>query len=219
MRSPRLTRALLFASCLVPGMLLANSSWTIPGIVNAAGLNGTHFVSDLTVTNPGAVAANVSLSFFPAGSSSAKNLTLNPGQTVVYSDVAGATFGISGGAGALSVSSDQPLLIRAKTYNTAASGTYGVALPVVTSDRLLAPGDVGDSLWITQDASGSSGYRTNVAVVFPDASGGAATVTVYDADGNASGQPGLQSRRCGPPAVLRRELRRGCLRRAAPTWS
>jgi len=198
MRVARHVRALLIAFSLVSGDLLADSAWTVPGIVNASGLNGTHFVSDLTVTNPGAAPANVTLSFFP-GSSSPKNFTLNPGQTVVYSDVAGVTFGVSGGAGALSVSSDQPLLIRAKTYNTSASGTYGVALPVVASDRLLAPGDVRDSLWISQDASGAAGYRTNIAMVFPDDSGGEATVTVYDADGNEVGSqdysldaPGLQ---------------------------
>ena len=58
---------------------------------------------------------------------------------------------------------------------------------------------MGDSLWISQDASGSSGYRTNVALVFPDDGGGAATVTVYDADGSERGHqdysldsPGLQ---------------------------
>jgi len=178
--------ALLAAIAQFSAPAAAESAWTIPGIVNAGGLNGTHFVSDLTVTNPGAAPANATLSFFP-GSSNPSNLTLNPGQTVVYADVAGVTFGVSGAAGALSIASDQPLLIRAKTYNTAASGTYGVALPVVGSDRLLAPGDVGDSLWVSQDASGATGYRTNVAVVFPDDSGGDATVTVYDADGNQRG--------------------------------
>ena len=198
MRDARLVGVLLIAASLTPAALRGDSGWTIPGIVNASGLNGTHFVSDLTVTNPAGAPANVTLSFFP-GSSSPKNLTLGPGQTVVYSDVAGVTFGVSGAAGALAVSSDQPLLIRAKTYNTAASGTYGVSLPVVASDRLLSPGDVGDSLWVTQDASGAAGYRTNIAMVFPDASGGEATVTVYDADGNDVGSqnfsldtPGLQ---------------------------
>jgi len=197
-RVPRPIRALLIAFPLISAPLLADSAWTIPGIVNASGLNGTHFVSDLTLTNPGSAPANVTLSFFPSGSG-AKTLALAPGQTVVSSDVVASLFASPGAAGALSVSSDQPLLIRAKTYNTGASGTYGVALPVVASDRLLAPGDVGDSLWISQDASGSNGYRTNVAVVFPDASGGAATVTVYDADGNSRGSqdysldaPGLQ---------------------------
>jgi hypothetical protein len=194
----RLVRTLLFSFVLLAAPLRADSVWTIPGIVNASGLNGTHFVSDLTVTNSGSAPANVTLSFFPSGSG-AKTLALAPGQTVVSSDVVASLFSSPGAAGALSVSSDQPLLIRAKTYNTSASGTYGVALPVVASDRLLAPGDVRDSLWITQDASGAAGYRTNIAMVFPDDSGGEATVTVYDADGNEVGSqdysldaPGLQ---------------------------
>ncbi|MEO8055505.1 MAG: hypothetical protein ABI768_10135 [Acidobacteriota bacterium] len=67
------------------------------------------------------------------------------------------------------------------------SGTYGVALPVFADDRLLSPGDTADSLWISQSADGTSGYRTNVAVVFPDPAGGEATVTLYDADGNGIG--------------------------------
>lgn len=198
MRDARLVRVLLVSFTLASGGLLADSAWTIPGIVNASGLNGTHFVSDLTVTNPGGAPANVTLSFFPSGSSS-KTLALAPGQTIVSSDVVAGLFGMPGGAGAVSVSSDQPLLIRARTYNTASSGTYGVSLPVVGSDRLLTPGDVGDSVWISQDSSSGAGYRTNVALVFPDASGGAATVTVYDADGNPRGSqdyaldaPGLQ---------------------------
>ena len=198
MRHARYLRALLIA-CLVPaGGLLADATWTIPGIVNANGLNGTHFVSDVSITNPGNGPAHVTLSFFPS-SAPPKSSTLGPGETVVTSDVAASLFGVTGSAGALSVASDQPLLIRAKTYNTAASGTYGVALPVLLSDRLLGAGDVADSLWITQDASGSSGYRTNVAVVFPDDEGGEATVTVYDADGREVGRkdfsldaPGLQ---------------------------
>src|SRR5512135_1334297 len=101
MRDARLVRALFIGLSLVPSSLLAQSAWTIPAIVHASGLNRTHFVSDLTMTNPRSASAHVTLSFFPAGTSSAKSLTLNPGQTVVYSDVAGVTFGVSGGAGAL----------------------------------------------------------------------------------------------------------------------
>ena len=186
MREACLVRALLIAISLIPADLLADAAWTIPGIVNAAGLNGTHFVSDLTVTNPGAVAANVTLSFFPSGAG-AKALVLSPGQTVVSSDVVAGLFGLAGASGAISVVSDQPLLIRAKTYNTASSGTYGVALPVVTTDRLFAAGDAADSLWVSQDPSPAAGYRTNVALVFPDDTGGEATVTVFDADGNERG--------------------------------
>ena len=64
---------------------------------------------------------------------------------------------------------------------------------------MLSPGESAHSLWVSQSANGSSGYRTNIAVVFPDAGGGAALVSVYDADGNLAGarefnlsEPGFQ---------------------------
>jgi len=167
--------------------LSAQSVWTIPGTVNASGQNNTRFVSDLTVTNPGTAATQISVSFIPSSTPNAKTVALSAGETIVYRNVVDSLFGATG-AGALSISSDQPILVRARTYNTASSGTYGVSLPVYEADRLLGAGEVGDSLWVSQDASGNSGYRTNVAVVFPDETGGAATVTVYDADGNQIGQ-------------------------------
>jgi hypothetical protein len=160
--------------------------WTIPGTVNAGGLNNTRFVSDLAVTNPGSAQAQATISFVPANGTTPRQVTLGAGETVVYRNVLDSLWGAQG-AGATQVASDLPLLIRARTYNTAASGTYGVALPVFADDRLLAPGDSAHSLWISQSADGTSGYRTNVAVVFPDAGGGAATVTIYDADGAAIG--------------------------------
>jgi hypothetical protein len=63
-----------------------------------------------------------------------------------------------------------------------------VALPVVEESRFLSPGDMAHSLWISQDSQGDRGYRTNIAVVFPDPSGGSATVTLYDAAGTKQGQ-------------------------------
>ena len=187
MKTYRLLCGALLAVLFCAPPLLADSTWTIPGIVNAGGLNNTRFVSDLAITNPGTAAAQVTISFIPSSGPNPKSVTLNAGETVVYRNVVDSLFGLSG-AGALSISSLQPLLLRARTYNTASGGTYGVALPVFDADRVLTAGETGDSLWISQDASGNSGYRTNVAVVFPDARGGAATVTVYDADGKELGR-------------------------------
>jgi hypothetical protein len=154
----------------------------VPGTVNAGGLNNTRFVSDLAVTNPGSVPVQATISFIPAGGTTPQHVTFGPGQTVVYRNVLDSLWGAQG-AGATQVASDSPLLVRARTYNTAAAGTYGVALPVFADDRLLAPGRTADSLWISQSTDGTTGYRTNVAVVFPDADGGEAVVTVFDADG------------------------------------
>ncbi len=188
MRVSRLaTESLAAVVLLLASPAQAQSAWTIPGIVNAGGLNNTRFVSDFTATNPGTAAAQVTIDFFPSSTPNPKSVMLSPGQTIVYRNIVDSLFGTSG-AGALSVSSAQPLLLRARTYNTASGGTYGVALPVYPSDRLMAPGDRADSLWISQDASRGSGYRTNIAVVFPDQTGGSATVTVFDADGKELGR-------------------------------
>jgi hypothetical protein len=182
---------------LLASTLPARAAWTIPGVVNSAGLNGTRFVSDLTVTNAGVGAAGVSIAFFPSTGAPAAAVSLAPGQTVAYQNVVERLFGASGVAGALAVSSDQPLLLRARTYNDANSGTFGVPLPVYADDRQLQTGEAGDSLWISHDASASSGYRTNVAVVFPDAGGGQARVTVYDADGTERGHKDLSTASAG----------------------
>ena len=170
----------------------------VPGTVNAGGLNGTRFVSDLAITNPSPVPVSVILTLVPANGTSLAFASVNPGETVVYRNVLDSVWGAQG-AGATQVVGTGPLLVRGRTYNTASSGTYGVALPVFAYERLLAPGDAADSLWISQSANGSSGYRTNIAVVFPDSGGGSALVSVYDADGNLAGtqafdlgEPGFQ---------------------------
>ncbi|HEX7616110.1 MAG TPA: hypothetical protein VF554_12635 [Thermoanaerobaculia bacterium] len=178
-----LVAAVTLLTLSAPGF---GGNWTIPGTVNAGGLNNTRFVSDLALTNPGSVPAQVLISFIPANGTSPAFVMLNPAETIVYRNVLDSLWGAQG-AGATRVNSDSPLLIRARTYNASLTGTYGVALPVFPDERLLSLGDTADSLWISQSADGGSGYRTNVAVVFPDDGGGAATVTVYGADGSKAG--------------------------------
>ncbi|HEY3124373.1 MAG TPA: hypothetical protein VGK70_09970, partial [Thermoanaerobaculia bacterium] len=175
----------------------SDETWTIPGAASIAGLNSTRFVSDLALTNLGSSTANVIVSFVGPGDLPPKPITLAAGATTVYRNVLDALWAASGLVGALSVRSDQPLVLRARTYNTAATGTFGVALPVYASGQLLAEGQTADSFWVQQDPSGSSGFRTNVGVVFPDAGGGDAVVTFYDASGGVVGTLNYSSASAG----------------------
>ncbi|MGE5715389.1 MAG: hypothetical protein ACM369_01970, partial [Acidobacteriota bacterium] len=136
--------------------------------------------------NPGAKDAFLMVSFVPAGGLAPQILTVPAGATTVWRNVLQGLWS-SSGAGALSIGSDQKLILRARTYNTAAGGTYGVALPVYDADGFLFPGGRAHSLWVSQSADPNAGYRTNIAVLFPDADGGEATVTVYDSDGRSLG--------------------------------
>ena len=198
---------LVSASLAIAPSVAAQQIWTVPGIVRAAGQNGTRFVSDLVLSNPGGSPALVLLQFVP-GSQGPVPYDLDPGASLILTDVVASAFGLDTAVGALAVTSDQPLLIRGRTYNTASAGTFGVAVPVVPDDRILQEGETADSLWIQQDASLASGYRTNIAVAFPDAGGGAATVTLFDSTGNPAGQkdfsldaPGLQQLAVGGGAT------------------
>jgi hypothetical protein len=167
--------------------VVAEETWTIPGAGRTPGQNNTFFVSDLALTNLGSATANVTISFVGPGGLPAKPISLAAGATTVYRNILDVLWGANGLVGALSVRSDQPLVLRARTYNTAATGTFGVALPVFASGDLLAEGQNADTIWIQQSASGTTGFRTNVGVVFPDAEGGEAVVTFFDANGTAVG--------------------------------
>lgn len=187
-RSIRL--GVLLAACLAAAMPADADSlvWRIPGVVRSPGLNGTNFVSDLVITNPGETSAQVSFIYAPALSPLESSYQVGSGGSLIFRDVVNSIFGVVQAVGGLTVISDVPVILRARTYNTAPTGTFGVALPVIPDDRLLASGQSADSLWLDQDAASDRGYRTNIAVLFPDASGGRATVSLFDAQGSPAGQ-------------------------------
>ena len=182
------SRTLLLAFLLVAPVAFGQQIWTIPGVVKAPGQNATNFVSDVVLTNPGASPVDVLLQFAPALGDLPVLYTLDPGASLTLTDVVASAFGAGQAVGALTVMSDQPLILRGRTYNTASSGTFGVALPVIGDDRFLSEGDTADSLWVDQETTSDRGYRTNIAVVFPDSGGGAASVTLFDALGNTVAQ-------------------------------
>src|SRR5258706_1634106 len=165
-----------FLSVLATGLSVEASTWTIPGIVNVGGLNNTHFVSDLAVTNPGTIPAVVSLVFLPAGLPS-KQVTLGAGQTIVYRNVLDQLWGASL-AGAVQVSSDSALVLPARPYNNASAGTFGAAVPVIEDGRFISSREDAQTLWVSQSPSADSGFCTNIAGVFPHATGGSAIVTL-----------------------------------------
>ena len=59
---------------------LAQQMWTVPGVVKASGQNGTHYVSDLVMTNPGTEGATVTLNFVPSLEPLQDTYTVGAGQ-------------------------------------------------------------------------------------------------------------------------------------------
>jgi len=191
-------RRALFVAVLraVPASSLAALSWLVPGGSNAPGANGAYYVTGLTIVNVATAEQIVTLSLIPGPgtiSPPPAKYTILPGKTLLFSNILGDVWSLRG-TGALRVSADGPVAVFARTSNLILLPTFlpetpndkfGAALPVIEERSLLLAGEEGHSGWVTQSADAGKGDRTNVAVLFPDEAGGAATATLLREDGKA----------------------------------
>lgn len=193
---------LAVAPLIAPGRLCAaDVTFVVPGIANATGLSGTHFASDLSIRNEGTGTATVTFDLLPplGGTAPAsKTRSVAPGETVTIPNVLATLFGLAETFGALRVRTDQPLLLSGRTYNDAnAAGTYGLAVEPVLEGDLLTAGQSAHAPWISYASDGSTGYRTNLAVVL-GRSGSQVEVIVSDAAGAEAGRRTFE----GGPGVV-----------------
>ena len=213
MRKPYGIAALAAAALLLAVAPVRGLSWIVPGVANAAGLNGARFSSALTIVNSGAADRTVTLSLVPGFGTPGvpdRAYVVAAGATLALENVLAAAWSIEG-TGALRVSADGPVALFARVANLAGvvsipenpPPAFGSALPVVDDASLLSAGQTGHSAWLAQSATSTSGERTNVAVAFPDQAGGAATLTIYNEQGTAAGSLSLDA---AQPAFLQKSL-------------
>lgn len=180
---------------LMASVASANTLTTL-GVANTPGNNGTNFVSDLTVTNLGDSASIVTLKFVPStpiAGLEPVTTSIAPNQSLVWENVLLELFGASNNYGLIEISADVDLSVLAETYNNAGIGTFGNALQVYDNDDLAEAGTTLHNVWVSHQADLADHYRTNNAVMFTDADGGAATLTIYDESGNIIGTRNYQS--------------------------
>ena len=197
----RLALVLTVALLLGVAQRLEALSWIIPGVANTPGANGispfgVYFSSDLAIINAGTTTRIVTLSLIPGFGTPrapARFYAVEAGTTLSLGNVLATVWSITG-SGALRVAADGPVGLFASTVNVPRGvltigvlPTFGGSLPVIEEDSLLEPGETGHSAWVTQSSDPAKGDRTNVAVVFPDDGGGAATVTLFDDQGTVLG--------------------------------
>ncbi|HUO83567.1 MAG TPA: hypothetical protein VM534_00500, partial [Thermoanaerobaculia bacterium] len=181
---------LFFLLLQIAAIPLFADPWTIPGVANTGGENGARFVSDLVITNPDTTTRPVTLRFVPPAHAAGlpdQVVEVGAGATLVLRNLLQTVWGVSNLGGAITANSDGELVIRASTYNAASAGTYGVALQVLRDQDLLSAGETGIAGWVSHSVDLRRDFRTNFAVVFPDAAGGAARVTLRGPDGSILG--------------------------------
>jgi hypothetical protein len=162
----------------------------IPAIAHADGASGSHFVSDVRVTNTSTQAITYQLAFTPTaidGTTAGKlsTITVDPGETKALNDIVNAWYGSGtngeNGIGVLEIrpmnysgkgsiatngTSTNPNLATiaaSRTYNVASTGTFGQFVPAIPLASFLGKSDT--SKISLQQVAQTTAFRTNIGFV------------------------------------------------------
>ena len=172
--------SLLLAVALAPVVSAQSKAFVyyVPVVAKSGGVNGSFFVSDVRAFNKSAATASVDAYLLPAGNK--ESFTVAPNRAASYADVLTSLFHLEGGAGALLIESDQPLLVSSDMRNANSlcpgiGGTTNQYFPAVpqsaASTRQLLPHLISDT-----------DHRANLGVVNPSAVEANLTIRLLDTD-------------------------------------
>ena len=153
----------------------------VPVVSHGSGANGAEWRSDLSVLNPGAVAATVQGLFHTSGGEVPGTVVIPAGNEFVFQDVVGVLG--STGSGALEILSDQPVVVTSRTYDQQQAGTVGQDYAsYAVADGLSA----GQTAWLPQ-LTENAAYRSNISLTNTGGAPADVTVALLDGSGNPLG--------------------------------
>ena len=162
-------------SCTTPFVYWTEIAGHIPG--NA----GSQWRTDLVARNLST--ANAALKFVlhaPSGNIEGSG-TISAGAQKAFEDVV-ATLGANNAVGALELCSDQPLLVRSRTYNQSADGTFGQNYDGQVADVGYVAGQTVSLIGLRQQAGA---FRSNIILTNGGKTEAEVTVNLFDAGGTA----------------------------------
>lgn len=169
---------------------LAAGSRHFPAVAHTPGAEGTFFVSDLAIANPGPE-RELTLIFTPSGADgtsefSAVRLALRANETVVLNDVVRSVFD-SSGSGTIEIrGAGTDVRMSSRTVNRTADGTFGLTIPSVKETA-----GFGGRLIVSQIRRNLR-FRTNLGLAELSGKGSEATIRVRDREGALVGSLSVQ---------------------------
>jgi len=159
----------------------------VSSVAHAPGAGGTRWRTDLAVVNRGTSAVALTLTFWPYGSGDGVPVTysLAAGATVEWKDVLVSLFQQTSTSvkGSVQIDAGAPVLISSRTYNQAATGTYGQEYPAITAGAALT---AGHRAYLPQLAK-SATFRTNVGVLNVGTADVTVAIKLFTAAGTQTG--------------------------------
>jgi subtilisin family serine protease len=173
------------------------SNQMVPIVAKVPGANSTSWVSDVRVLNTTSVVVPLQVVLTTAGGDEASiERSVAAGTSLALDDVVGDAFGRDSGSGSLRVigrDGETGLIVTSRTYNLAASGTFGQFIPAVIEGFSADDGPV------LMHLDASEAFRTNIGVC--EVAGGTATVR-YVLKNAAGSTLGIGDLEVGPYEVV-----------------
>ncbi len=158
----------------------------VPVIASNPGDNQTMWRSDVSVVNLGDQAVDIDLVFHPLGGSDPVevNRAVEPGRALLLEDIVRQVFGTTGSGWLDLLPTGSGVAASSRTYNDAASGTFGQFVPAITETQLMGSGQA----VVLGGLSSASGFRTNLGITSLADEETTFTITVYGDDGGLLGE-------------------------------
>jgi hypothetical protein len=137
--------------------------WLLPSCAHSSGANSAFYTTNVAVSNVGAAPASFTMKFLGNNQDGSggpeQTFNLEAGKSVTYFDVLGSIFSQTSAFGAIRITSNSTSLnIVSVTSTPGFGGTFGQAIPAVSSSNLIPAGSARSILYIRE----GDGFRTNL---------------------------------------------------------
>lgn len=160
----------------------------LQGIAKVRGAAGTNWMSSLTLLNRGLRPATVTLDLHLRGSgggapAATTSIGLQAGEIRGVEDVLLSLFGLESGAGSLVVQTPAGVLVDGRTFNQAASGSYGQYIPAQGEAAAISGSADAVFVGVVQ----SQRFRSNLGLTNPSTVEVQLDLELLDRDGDRLG--------------------------------
>jgi hypothetical protein len=165
----------------------ATGELAIPAAARAPGAQGSLWRTDIRAFNPGDTDAEATFTYHEIGvpeeARESVTLTIPAGAILALDDFMSSGLGLERGVGGIRISSVLPLLVWSKTYNLAATGTFGQSIPAVP-----LTGEPGVDVIRICTGLSNVGFRSNVGFFNLGGAAVALDLLLRDGGGASVGQ-------------------------------
>lgn len=149
---------------------------------HAAGAGTSQWRSDIGVLNLSGAAATLTIKIHVGAAVAAQGQASVPaGAQAIFVDILGPQQLDLNGSGAVEVVSTGPVIVTSRTYNQAASGTFGQSYDGYTAAAGLGTGSTSYLPQLVENAS----YRTNIGLTNLGTATASVRVTLFNASGSS----------------------------------